>query len=141
VVGDNLQLGFQKLDSLPTKSKFPLELQTYREYYFQMPYSSGQAARKLGIGVSTLSKYLTANKIPAPRSVTTGGITVYLWGEKDIKHARKLLPKIANGRKTRYQKKQSRKAKLKTKKQPQPRTAHGAPGSSTVPHKQSHEKK
>jgi hypothetical protein len=57
-------------------------------------------------------------KIPSPPSVTTGDIKVYLWTEADIEQARKLLPKIANGRKTRYQKKQSAKTtkKKKTKK-------------------------
>lgn len=66
-----------------------------------------QAAGKLGLPVSTLSNYVVLKKIPAPKAVTTGGITVYLWTESDIERARKLLPKIANGRKTRYQKKQS----------------------------------
>ncbi len=88
-----------------------------------MTYSSGQVARKLGIGTSTLSKYITRRKIPAPRSVTTGGITVYLWTEEDIERVRKLLPKIANGRKTRYQKKHSavsnqHSAKAKARKKP-----------------------
>ena len=74
---------------------------------------------------------------------------MHLWSEADIERVRKLLPKIKNGRKTRYQKKQSAlsnqrsakpKAKAKTQK-PQPRAAHGAPGSSTVPHKQRKKKK
>jgi len=69
-----------------------------------MTYSSGQVARKLGIGISTLSRYITVGKVPPPQSVTTGGITVYLWTEQDVERLRKLLPKIANGRKTRYQK-------------------------------------
>ena len=69
-------------------------------------YSSRQAARKLGLSDSGLSKYIRTGKIPAPRSVTAGGNTVYLWSEEEIEHVRKLLPKIANGRKTRYQKKQ-----------------------------------
>jgi len=34
-------------------------------------------------------------------------MTLHLWTEKDIERARKLLPKIANGRKTRHQKQQS----------------------------------
>src|SRR5258708_23762747 len=71
-----------------------------------MTYSSGQVARKLGIGISTLSRYMTVGKVPPPQSVTTGGITVYLWTEEDAERLRKLLPKIANGRKTRYPKKQ-----------------------------------
>jgi len=55
---------------------------------------------------TTLSNYIVAGKIPAPKSITTGGITVYLWSDKDIERVRKLLPKIKNGRKTRYKKKQ-----------------------------------
>jgi len=54
-----------------------------------------------------------------------GGVR-YLWTEQDIEHVRKLLPKIANGRKTRYSK---RKETEKT----QPRAA--------VPHKSRKTKK
>jgi hypothetical protein len=39
------------------------------------------------------------------------GTNRYLWTEQDIEQVRKLLPKIANGRKTRYQKKHSARAK------------------------------
>jgi predicted DNA-binding transcriptional regulator AlpA len=63
-----------------------------------------QAARKLGLPVSTLSNYVVLKKLPTPKAVTTGKITVYLWTDAEIETARKLLPKIANGRKTRYQK-------------------------------------
>jgi RNA recognition motif-containing protein len=34
-------------------------------------------------------------------------MTIHFWTEEEIEHVRKLLPKIANGRKTRYKKKQS----------------------------------
>ena len=67
-------------------------------------FSSRDAARKLGLSPSALSKYILNKKIPTPQSVTTGGITVYLWTLAEIEHVRQLLPKIANGRKTRYQK-------------------------------------
>ena len=80
-------------------------------------YSSRQAAKKLGLTPQALSTYITVGKIPAPKSVKAGGITVYLWTDADIEHARKLLPKIANGRKTRYQK---QKGKIQ---KPQPRAA------------------
>ena len=85
-------------------------------------YSSNQAAKKLGLPVSTLSTYISAGKIAPPPSVTTGGITVYLWTDEEIERVRQLLPKIANGRKTRYKKKQlalrsqqSAKAKTRSK--------------------------
>jgi DNA-binding transcriptional MerR regulator len=87
-------------------------------------YSSNQAAKKLGLPVSTLSTYIGAGKIKPPKSVTTGGITVYLWTDADIERIRKLLPKIANGRKTRYRKKHSAgstQQSAKTKKKTQAR--------------------
>jgi len=67
-------------------------------------YSTRQAAKKLGTTHAALSRYISAGKIPAPKSVTAGGMTVHLWTEEEIEHVRQLLPKIANGRKTRYQK-------------------------------------
>jgi hypothetical protein len=53
---------------------------------------------------TTLSRYIAAKKIPAPKTVSTGGITVHLWTRRDIERVRKLLPKIKNGRKHRYKK-------------------------------------
>ena len=78
-------------------------------------YSSRDAARRLGISPSALSKYVLRKKIPTPQSVTTGGITVYLWTLAEIEHVRHLLPKIANGRKTRYSKlREKQKAQAKS---------------------------
>lgn len=71
--------------------------------------STRQAAKQLGIDMATLSRYIRAKKVPAPRSETSGGMTIHFWTEEEIEHVRKLLPKIANGRKTRYKKKQSAK--------------------------------
>ena len=71
-------------------------------------FSSRLAAKKLGIDQSTLAKYITAGKIPAPESVSVGERVVHAWTEADIEHVRKLLPKIANGRKTRYQKQKNK---------------------------------
>jgi DNA-binding transcriptional MerR regulator len=68
-------------------------------------YSSNEAAKKLGLPNTTLSTYISAGKIEPPQSVTTGGITVYLWTDADIERVRQILPKIANGRKTRHKKK------------------------------------
>lgn len=68
-------------------------------------FSTHQTARKLGITQAALSKYIKAKKVPAPKMVTSGKMTIHLWTEEEIEHVRKILPKIANGRKTRYQKK------------------------------------
>lgn len=74
-----------------------------------MTLTSNQVAKKLGLPVTTLSTYISAGKIPRPKSVTSGRMTIYLWTEEDIERVRKLLPKIKNGRKTRYQKQKKQK--------------------------------
>jgi predicted DNA-binding transcriptional regulator AlpA len=75
-------------------------------------FSTREAARKLGITQASLSRYIAAKKVPAPKSVTSGRMTLHLWTAAEIEHVRQLLPKIANGRKTRY-------SKLKEKQKPQ----------------------
>jgi hypothetical protein len=67
-------------------------------------FSTRDAAKQLGLDVSTLSRYIAAKKVPAPKTLTTGGITVHIWTARDIERVRKLLPKIKNGRKHRYKK-------------------------------------
>jgi excisionase family DNA binding protein len=84
-------------------------------------YSTREAAKKLGIPNSTLAKYVAAGKVPGPRADVSGITTTRLWTEEEIEYVRKLLPKIANGRKTRYQ-------KLREKQKAQARVP--------VPHKQ-----
>ena len=66
--------------------------------------STREAAKKLGIEQSTLSKYLKRGKVPSPLTVKQGKRVSQVWTEEQIEHVRQLLPKIANGRKTRYQK-------------------------------------
>jgi len=72
-----------------------------------MLYSTQQAAKKLGINARSLNRYIATKKVPAPPLTRVGGVKVRLLTDQDIAQIRKLLPKIANGRKTRYQKKQS----------------------------------
>jgi predicted DNA-binding transcriptional regulator AlpA len=81
-------------------------------------YSTRAAAKKLGLPPPTLFHYMKVGKIQKPKSFTSGDTSVHVWSEEDIEHVRKLLPKIVNGRKTRY-KKQS--AKTKTNKKTQAR--------------------
>ena len=90
-------------------------------------FSTRAAARKLGIPPPTLAHYIRVGKIPKPKSFTSGDTSVHVWSEEDIERVRKLLPKIVNGRKTRYQK--LREKKMST----QPRAA--------VPHKSRKTKK
>jgi|SRR6516162_9054180 hypothetical protein len=87
-------------------------------------YSTRQAAKKLGIAHNTLSQYIAVGKIPLPESVIPGIRPTHVWTEAEIEHVRQLLPKIANGRKTRYKKKHSavsNQQSAKTKKKAQAR--------------------
>jgi predicted DNA-binding transcriptional regulator AlpA len=73
---------------------------------FQMSsFSMRQAAKKLGLSVAALSRYVAAKKVPAPEPERIGGLLIYAWSKEDIERVRKILPKIANGRKTRHEKK------------------------------------
>jgi len=67
-------------------------------------YSTRQAAKLLGITEPTLSRYISAKKVPEPKTVHLGKFRVHAWTDAEIEKVRQLLPKIANGRKTRYQK-------------------------------------
>ena len=67
-------------------------------------FSTHQVAKKLGISKSALSRYILMGKVPAPPETMAGGMRMRLWTEADIERVRALLPKIANGRKTRYSK-------------------------------------
>jgi predicted DNA-binding transcriptional regulator AlpA len=78
-------------------------------------YSSREAAKKLGISFPTLNRYIAQKKIPLPPVVKVGGVAVRLWSDKDIQRVREVLPKIANGRKTRYQKQRKQQTKRKPK--------------------------
>ena len=80
-------------------------------------FSTREAAKKLGLSPIALSRYIALGKIPAPEIVKTGKSSLHLWTEEEIENVRKLLPKIANGRKTRWQK-QKKKAETKTKSKP-----------------------
>jgi len=91
-------------------------------------FTTTQAAKLLGIHFDTLAHYVAVGKVPSPEMIPvgTGKRVVHLWTEPEIEHVRKLLPKIANGRKTRYSK-----LRQKTK----------APAKVPVPHKSRKPKK
>ena len=84
--------------------------------------STEQVAKVLGISKSALSRYILAGKVAAPPETMAGGIRMRLWSENEIERLRSSLPRIANGRKTRYKKQsavgtaQSAKTKPKTRK-------------------------
>jgi hypothetical protein len=67
-------------------------------------YSTRQAAKMLGIAHTTLAHYIEIGKVPAPEFVIPGIRPTHVWSEEDVERLRQLLPKIANGRKTRWEK-------------------------------------
>jgi hypothetical protein len=69
-------------------------------------YSTREAAKQLGIHFITLHRYILDKKVPAPKVQVAGGVKFRVWSKSDIDRARKILPKIANGRKTRHKKTQ-----------------------------------
>ena len=74
-------------------------------------YSTREAAKKLGLSHVALLNYIAAKKIPTPDTVRIGRFRLHKWTASDVEKVRKILPKIANGRKTRYKKKGPKKKK------------------------------
>jgi hypothetical protein len=89
-------------------------------------YSTRQAAKELGIAHNTLAHYMAVGKLPKPEGEIAGIRPTHIWTKEEIENVRKLLPKIANGRKTRY-------LKVREKQKAQPGAA--------VPHKARKSKK
>lgn len=105
-----------------------------------------EAAVRLGIHFTTLAQHIAKGKLPSPSVIEVGSRTIHAWTEEEIERARELLPKIANGRKTRHRRKQvavgnqqlaEPKSKTKTKTQARAATEASTP----VPHASHHKKK
>jgi predicted DNA-binding transcriptional regulator AlpA len=78
-------------------------------------YSTREAAKKLGISFTSMNRYIAEKKLPVPKVQQFGGGQLRIWTDADIEHVRQLLPKIANGRKTRYSKlREKQKAQTKS---------------------------
>ncbi len=72
-------------------------------------YSTREVARKLGLHLVTLQRYISARKIRIPKVRLVGSLAVRLWTERDIERVRKQLPKIANGRRKKSKQKKAKK--------------------------------
>jgi excisionase family DNA binding protein len=104
-------------------------------------YSSREVAKMVGLHLGTLQRYIAEGKIPAPPLLQVGAGKLRIWSDEDVDKVLKALPKIANGRKTRY-------SKLREKQKAQPRAAQPqhaktaqAGGPKAVPHKSRKPKK
>jgi len=72
-------------------------------------YSTREAAKKLGITGVALGRYINLGKVmPPQQTISVGNKQIHAWTDEEIERVRKLLPKIANGRKTRYQKQKNK---------------------------------
>jgi predicted DNA-binding transcriptional regulator AlpA len=100
-----------------------------------MMFSTRQAAAKLGLSAKSLSRYIVAKKVPAPKIMTVGSASLHGWTEEDIGRVRALLPKIANGRKTRYQKLREKQKTQARVPQPQHAKTARARDPEAAPHK------
>jgi predicted transcriptional regulator len=80
-------------------------------------FSTRQAAKLLGLSAGALSQYISTKKIPAPKTIEVGERHVHVWTQADVERVRKLLPKIKNGRKTRYKKQRTGRTKRTEKKE------------------------
>ena len=77
--------------------------------------STREAAKRLGISYDTLAHYIAVGKVAAPEIAKVGKRVIHMWTDPEIEHVRQLLPKIANGRKTRYSKlREKQKAQAKS---------------------------
>jgi hypothetical protein len=63
------------------------------------------------LSLITLKRYIAAKKVPSPSVIQVGGMKVRPWTEQDIVRVQGVLPKIKNGRKTRYSKPKTGKKK------------------------------
>jgi len=96
-------------------------------------YSTREAAQKLGLDFRTMQRRIADGKIPVPPVQSLGGAQFRIWTDADIEHVRQILPKIANGRKTRYKKQSA----LGTQQSAKTKTPARVP----VPHKKRKTKK
>lgn len=103
--------------------------------------STEQVAEVVGLNSATLSRYIKSGKITAPKETMVGRIRMRLWSESDIKRLKEILPKIANGRKTRYQKLREKQKPPARAPQPQHTKSARAGGPKPVPHKSHKPKK
>jgi excisionase family DNA binding protein len=56
-------------------------------------YSSREAAKKLGVSLMTLQRYIAARKITAPKLQTLGAVKARVWTARDIERVGKQMKK------------------------------------------------
>jgi DNA-binding transcriptional MerR regulator len=67
-------------------------------------YSTGDAARKIGVSRQTLQTWIEADNILAPRLRKVGRMRIRLWTNADIERARRFKGTLRPGRKGKHKK-------------------------------------
>jgi DNA-binding transcriptional MerR regulator len=62
-------------------------------------YSTGDAAKKIGVSRQTLQAWIDKNSVPTPKLQEVGRVSVRLWTNADIQRARKFKGTLKPGRK------------------------------------------
>jgi MerR HTH family regulatory protein len=70
-------------------------------------YSTGQAAKMIGVGRVTLQRWLIGGRVAEPKKLTTGGVEVRIWTDRDVERLRRF-------KEENYRKGRGRKPKPKT---------------------------
>jgi DNA-binding transcriptional MerR regulator len=61
-------------------------------------YSTGDAAKKIGVSRQTLQAWIDKNRILTPRLQKVGRVSIRLWTNADIRRARKFKGTLKPGR-------------------------------------------
>ena len=51
-------------------------------------YSTAQVAKMLGIHKVTLKRWMISGKAPEPRRISSGGVSVRVWTDRDVERVR-----------------------------------------------------
>jgi hypothetical protein len=51
-------------------------------------YSTAEVARMIGVSKNTLLRWLYAEKLPEPKTVTFGGVESRVWSDSDLNRAK-----------------------------------------------------
>jgi len=62
-------------------------------------FSTGDAAKKIGVSRQTLQAWIDKTSIPSPKLQKVGRVSVRLWTNADIQRARKFKGTLKRGRK------------------------------------------
>jgi excisionase family DNA binding protein len=60
-------------------------------------YTTGEAASEIGVSRQTLQSWIAGGKVPVPKAIEMGHVTVRLWTKADIEKARKFRGALKPG--------------------------------------------